>query len=114
MKAGRSRSPSENEIGPPLMERVECVVVGAGAVGLAAARALAISGRDVVVLERENRKASLVEQRTRESERGRIKSQKAQEAVRKYRDHPAVLMWSIGNEMESGAKDPDPCVSSVE
>ncbi|HLV78007.1 MAG TPA: DUF1631 domain-containing protein [Marinobacter sp.] len=32
-------------------------------------------------LERENRKASLVEQRTRESERGRIRSQKAQEAV---------------------------------
>jgi len=32
-------------------------------------------------LERENRKASLVEQRTRESERGRIKSRKAQEAV---------------------------------
>ncbi|WP_372964795.1 DUF1631 domain-containing protein [Marinobacter sp.] len=32
-------------------------------------------------LERENRKANLVEQRTRESERGRIKSQKAQEAV---------------------------------
>ncbi|ERS90543.1 hypothetical protein Q667_08180 [Marinobacter sp. C1S70] len=32
-------------------------------------------------LERENRKASLVEQRTRESERGRIKSQKAQEEV---------------------------------
>lgn len=32
-------------------------------------------------LTRENRKASLVEQRTRESERGRIKSQKAQETV---------------------------------
>lgn len=32
-------------------------------------------------LSRENRKASLVEQRTRESERGRIKSQKAQETV---------------------------------
>ncbi|WP_297795892.1 DUF1631 domain-containing protein [uncultured Marinobacter sp.] len=32
-------------------------------------------------LARENRKASLVEQRTRESERGRIKSQKAQETV---------------------------------
>ncbi|MDF0751914.1 DUF1631 domain-containing protein [Marinobacter sp. 71-i] len=32
-------------------------------------------------LERENRKSSLVEQRTRESERGRIKSQKAQETV---------------------------------
>ncbi|PAV27210.1 uncharacterized protein DUF1631 [Tamilnaduibacter salinus] len=32
-------------------------------------------------LARENRKAALVEQRTRESERGRIKSQKAQETV---------------------------------
>ncbi|MBW7472777.1 DUF1631 domain-containing protein [Marinobacter sp. M216] len=32
-------------------------------------------------LEKENRKTSLVEQRTRESERGRIKSQKAQETV---------------------------------
>ncbi|WP_148861913.1 DUF1631 domain-containing protein [Marinobacter fonticola] len=32
-------------------------------------------------LARENRKATLVEQRTRESERGRIKSQKAQETV---------------------------------
>lgn len=32
-------------------------------------------------LTRENRKSSLVEQRTRESERGRIKSQKAQETV---------------------------------
>ncbi|WP_166269116.1 DUF1631 domain-containing protein [Marinobacter caseinilyticus] len=32
-------------------------------------------------LSRENRKATLVEQRTRESERGRIKSQKAQETV---------------------------------
>jgi hypothetical protein len=32
-------------------------------------------------LVRENRKSSLVEQRTRESERGRIKSQKAQETV---------------------------------
>ena len=32
-------------------------------------------------LERENRKASLVEQRTRESERGRIKSQQAQHTV---------------------------------
>ncbi|MDC0662600.1 DUF1631 domain-containing protein [Marinobacter sp. SS21] len=34
-------------------------------------------------LARENRRASLVEQRTRESERGRIKSQKAQETVDK-------------------------------
>ncbi len=41
-------------------------------------------------LARENRKSSLVEQRTRESERGRIKSQKAQETV----DH--ILREKIG------------------
>lgn len=34
------------------MERVECVVVGAGVVGLAVARALALAGREVVVLEK--------------------------------------------------------------
>ena len=33
------------------MDKVECVVIGAGVVGLAAARALARSGREVLVLE---------------------------------------------------------------
>jgi len=33
------------------MDSVDCVVVGAGVVGLAVARALALSGRDVIVLE---------------------------------------------------------------
>jgi len=33
------------------METVECVVVGAGVVGLAVARALALAGREVIVLE---------------------------------------------------------------
>lgn len=28
------------------------------------------------------------------------------EAVRKYKDHPAVLMWSIGNEAEGDGKNP--------
>lgn len=36
-----------------MTERVECVVVGAGVVGLAVARALALAGREVLVLERE-------------------------------------------------------------
>jgi len=35
------------------MDRVDCVVVGAGVVGLAVARALALTGREVVVLEQE-------------------------------------------------------------
>src|SRR5215469_16363363 len=33
------------------VERVDCVVVGAGVVGLAIARALALAGRDVVILD---------------------------------------------------------------
>src|ERR1035438_6337098 len=41
------------EDGP--MDRVECVVIGAGVVGLALARHLAIQGREVVVLEAEDR-----------------------------------------------------------
>ena len=33
------------------MDQVECVVIGAGVVGLAVARALALSGQEVMVLE---------------------------------------------------------------
>lgn len=36
------------------METLDCVVIGAGVVGLAIARRLALAGRDVVVLEAEN------------------------------------------------------------
>ncbi|HUK05508.1 MAG TPA: NAD(P)/FAD-dependent oxidoreductase [Burkholderiales bacterium] len=36
------------------MDKVECVVVGAGVVGLAVARALALAGREVVILEAEH------------------------------------------------------------
>ena len=36
------------------MEKVDCVVIGAGVVGLAAARALALQGREVIILEAEN------------------------------------------------------------
>ena len=33
------------------MDRIECVVIGAGVVGLAIARAMAARGREVIVLE---------------------------------------------------------------
>jgi L-2-hydroxyglutarate oxidase LhgO len=36
------------------MEKIDCVVIGAGVVGLAVARALALKGRDVLVLEAAN------------------------------------------------------------
>lgn len=36
------------------MEQVDCVVIGAGVVGLAIARALALQGREVIILEAEN------------------------------------------------------------
>src|SRR5689334_13069307 len=35
------------------MDQVECVVVGAGVIGLAVARALALGGREVMILEGE-------------------------------------------------------------
>lgn len=35
------------------MEHIECLVIGAGVVGLAIARALALSGREVIVVEKE-------------------------------------------------------------
>ena len=38
-----------------MTERIECVVIGAGVVGLALARQLALKGREVVILEREDR-----------------------------------------------------------
>ncbi len=36
------------------MEKIDCAVIGAGAVGLAIARALALAGREVLILEAEN------------------------------------------------------------
>jgi L-2-hydroxyglutarate oxidase LhgO len=36
------------------MDKVECVVIGAGVIGLAVARALAMAGREVVILEAED------------------------------------------------------------
>lgn len=48
------------------MDTVECVVIGAGVVGLATARALAQAGRDVVILERETHIGSGVSSRNSE------------------------------------------------
>src|SRR6202521_6206739 len=37
-----------------MTERIDCAVIGAGVVGLAVGRALALSGREVIVLESES------------------------------------------------------------
>ncbi|MEM7668488.1 MAG: FAD-dependent oxidoreductase, partial [Pseudomonadota bacterium] len=47
-------------------ERAETVVIGAGVVGLAIARALALSGREVIVLEAEDRIGSITSARNSE------------------------------------------------
>jgi 2-hydroxyglutarate dehydrogenase len=36
------------------VERIECAVIGAGVIGLAVARELALRGREVIVIESEN------------------------------------------------------------
>ncbi|MBF0324002.1 MAG: NAD(P)/FAD-dependent oxidoreductase [Alphaproteobacteria bacterium] len=47
-----AKSRGDNRIrGQGLVERIDCAVIGAGVVGLACARALAATGREVVVLE---------------------------------------------------------------
>jgi L-2-hydroxyglutarate oxidase LhgO len=43
-------SPQFSELNPP-MDKVECVVIGAGVIGLAVARRLAQAGREVIMLE---------------------------------------------------------------
>jgi L-2-hydroxyglutarate oxidase LhgO len=48
---GCARIGSEDQVKDSVMDRVECVVIGAGVVGLAIARQLAMAGREVVVLE---------------------------------------------------------------
>ncbi len=48
------------------MEKVDCVVVGAGVVGLAIARALALAGRETIILERESTFGSGVSARNSE------------------------------------------------
>jgi len=48
------------------MERVECIVIGAGVVGLALARHLALAGREVVLLEAEDRVGTGISSRNSE------------------------------------------------
>ena len=49
-----------------MTERVECAVIGAGVVGLAVARALALAGREVIVLEAEGQIGTGVSSRNSE------------------------------------------------
>ncbi len=51
--AARPRALATRKIGHG-MDSVECVVIGAGVVGLAVARALSLAGREVVILEAED------------------------------------------------------------
>jgi L-2-hydroxyglutarate oxidase LhgO len=51
MAAFGGRFPLRNRTGGAGVEEVDCVVVGAGVVGLAVARALALAGREVIILE---------------------------------------------------------------
>jgi L-2-hydroxyglutarate oxidase LhgO len=46
-----------------MAERVECVVIGAGVVGLAAARSLALAGREVLLLEAESHAGTITSAR---------------------------------------------------
>src|SRR5687767_3007620 len=46
-----------------MADRVECVVVGAGVVGLAVARALALAGREVLLLEAESHPGTITSAR---------------------------------------------------
>src|SRR5215510_14301196 len=46
-----------------MADRVECVVVGAGVVGLAVARALALAGKEVLLLEAENHPGTITSAR---------------------------------------------------
>ncbi|MGH6979058.1 MAG: NAD(P)/FAD-dependent oxidoreductase, partial [Brevundimonas sp.] len=48
------------------MDTVECVVIGAGVIGLAVARALALAGHEVVILEAEDHIGSGVSSRNSE------------------------------------------------
>jgi len=48
------------------MDSVDCVVIGAGVIGLAIARELALAGREVVIIERENLVGSITSARNSE------------------------------------------------
>jgi L-2-hydroxyglutarate oxidase LhgO len=48
------------------MQKIDCAVIGAGAVGLAIARELALAGRDVIILEAENAIATQTSSRNSE------------------------------------------------
>src|SRR5215468_190731 len=46
-----------------MADRIDCVVIGAGVVGLAVARALALAGREVLLLEAESHPGTITSAR---------------------------------------------------
>ena len=75
-----------------MADTVECVVVGAGIIGLAVARALALQGREVLVLEQErcHRRAHLLAQQRGDPCRALLSRGQPQGAVLRRRQ-PAAL-----------------------
>jgi L-2-hydroxyglutarate oxidase LhgO len=88
------------------MEKLDCVVIGAGVVGLAAARALAMAGREVIVLEREGAIGTGVSSRNSEVihagmyyPRGSLKAQlcvRGNRLLREYAETHGVPFQMVG------------------
>jgi L-2-hydroxyglutarate oxidase LhgO len=88
------------------MEKLDCVVIGAGVAGLAVARALALQGREVIVLERESAIGTGVSSRNSEVihagmyyQRGSLKAQlcvRGNRLLRDYAERHAVPFQMVG------------------
>jgi L-2-hydroxyglutarate oxidase LhgO len=97
------------------METLDCVVIGAGVAGLAAARALALAGREVIVLEREGTIGTGVSSRNSEVihagmyyPRGSLKAQlcvRGNRLLREYAESHGVPFKMVGKLIVAATED---------